>query len=180
MDCSGDSLVTSMLGSTLDTLSAPVLAFRRISNNFYVDVDSVRYVSLFSRRIEKVLSRCFAHLEICTLFLRRFVADWWFDGDGHFCCIFAAFFGLLFGVEPPGRCTGTGPCIICLSDLHRHGAFVAMHIPSRNAVSKNNNNHNNHNETEMLCQHRDHISLIVTKTTTTTTTTTTRRHLSQL
>ena len=45
-----------MLGSTLDTLSAPVLAFRQISHTFYVDVDSVRYVSLFSRRIEKVLS----------------------------------------------------------------------------------------------------------------------------
>ena len=59
----GDDFVRrAMLGSTLDTLSAPVLAFRRISHNFYVDVDSVRCVSLFSRRIEKVLSRCFARV----------------------------------------------------------------------------------------------------------------------
>ena len=31
------------------------------------------------------LLRC-SHLETCALFLRRVVADWWFDGDGHFCC----------------------------------------------------------------------------------------------
>ena len=35
----GDDFVRgAMLGSTLDTLSAPVLAFGRISHNFYVDV----------------------------------------------------------------------------------------------------------------------------------------------
>ena len=104
LDSSGDDFVRgAMLGSILDTLSAPVLAFGRISHNFYVDVDSVRYVSLFSRGIERCsvdaspefLLRC-PHLEICTLILRRFVADWWFDGDGHFCCIFSAFFDLLF------------------------------------------------------------------------------------
>ena len=51
LDSSGDDFVRdAMLGSTLDTLSAPVLAFRRISHNFYVDVASVRYFSLFSRR----------------------------------------------------------------------------------------------------------------------------------
>ena len=58
-----------MLGSTLDTSSAPVLAFRRISHNFYVDVGSVRYFSLFSRRIEKVLSRCFARVRVALLAL---------------------------------------------------------------------------------------------------------------
>ena len=45
LDSSGDDFVRgAMLGSTLDTLSAPVLAFRRIWHNFYVDVDSVRRV----------------------------------------------------------------------------------------------------------------------------------------
>ena len=70
----------------------------------------------------------------------HFYVDSWLTGglmvDGHFCCIFVASFGLLFGVEPPGQCTGTGPCIISLSDLHRRGAFVAIHIPSRKAVSE--------------------------------------------
>ena len=81
-----------VLGSTVDTCSTSVFGFGRISHNFHANVDSARYFSLFSRRIEKVLSRCFARvraaqlaLGIRTLFLRRFVADWWFDGDGHFC-----------------------------------------------------------------------------------------------
>ena len=70
MDSSGDDFVRgAMLGSTLDTLSAPVLAFRRISHNFYVDVDSVRYVSLFSRRTEKVLTRCFDRVLVALLAL---------------------------------------------------------------------------------------------------------------
>ena len=47
LDSSGDD-------STSDTLFALVLAIRRISHNFYVDVDSVRYFSLFSRRMEEV------------------------------------------------------------------------------------------------------------------------------
>ena len=62
-------LLEMILFWTLDTLSAPVLAFRRISQNFYVDVDSVRYVSLFSRRMEQVLSRCFARVLVALLAL---------------------------------------------------------------------------------------------------------------
>ena len=63
LDSSRDDFVRgAMRGSILDTLSAPVLAFRRISHNFYVDVDSVRYVSLFSRGIGEVLSRCFTRV----------------------------------------------------------------------------------------------------------------------
>ena len=70
LDSSGVDFVRgAMFGSTLDTLSAPVLALRRISHNFYVDVDSVRYFSLFSRRIEKVLSRCFARVLVALLAL---------------------------------------------------------------------------------------------------------------
>ena len=69
-------------------------------------------------------------LGIWTLFPRRFVADWWFDGDGHFCSIFAAFSGSSSELSLPGQCTGTGPCIICLSDLHRRGADVLATRPS--------------------------------------------------
>ena len=35
-----------------------------------------------------------------------------------------------------GQCISTGPCIISLSDLHRRGAFVVIHIPSRKVCLK--------------------------------------------
>ena len=67
-----------MLGSAVNTCSASVFGFGRISHNFYVDVDPARYFSLFSRRTEKVLSRCSARVRVAlfalgiwTLFLRR-------------------------------------------------------------------------------------------------------------
>ena len=83
------------------------LALDEFRTIFYVDVDSARSFSLFSRRIEKVLSRCFDRVRAAllalgfwTLFLRRFVAAWWFEGDGHFCCIFAAFSGSSSELSP--------------------------------------------------------------------------------
>ena len=52
----GSARDSKLAKSGVDTLSVPVLSFRRISHKFHVDVDSVRYFSLFSRKIEKVLS----------------------------------------------------------------------------------------------------------------------------
>ena len=59
------------------------------------------------------------------------------DDFGYVCSIFAAFFGLFFGVEPPGQCTGTGPCIISSRDcgLHRH-VVVDIHIEHQGTRQK--------------------------------------------
>ena len=47
--------------------------------------------------------------------------------DDRGCSIFER----LFGVGPQGQCTGTGPCMISLSDLLCRGAFVVIRLPSR-------------------------------------------------
>ena len=108
----------------LDTLSAPVF--------FWTNFTQFRR----RRGLGEVLLRC-SHLETCTLFLRRFVADWWFDGCGHFCCISQHFFGLLFGVEPLGQCIGTGPCIMSLSDWsHRIVSSCGCTFTAASCISR--------------------------------------------
>ena len=59
------------------------------------------------------------------------------DDDAHVCFIFAASFGPLFGVEPPGQCTGTGPCIICLSDSLQRWSFVVIHTTTTTTTTTN-------------------------------------------
>ena len=93
----------------------------------------LQYLSPFSRRKFTVFF---------TLWKsgHHFNDDPWLTVGVTILGIFAAFlqhlFGLFFGIEPPGQCTGTGPCIICLSDFHRRGAFVVMHTPSRKPESE--------------------------------------------
>ena len=67
-------------------------------------MDSARYLSLFSRRMEKVLSRGFARVRVSLLALgilpRRFMADWWFDGDRFFAAFWQHFSGSSSELSP--------------------------------------------------------------------------------
>ena len=77
-----------------------------------------------------VLSRCFSLWSFRASHTWKSVADSGCDGG-----IFAAFsqhFELIPWVSAQALAHGK----ICLSDLHRHGAFVAIHIPSRKHVSE--------------------------------------------
>ena len=66
-----------------------------------------------------VLSRCFSSLSLGAL-LALGTLETLFMASSWLICV---------GVGV--KCTGTGPCIISLSDFHRRGAFVIIRIPSR-------------------------------------------------
>ena len=139
LDFRGDA-TGAILGSTVDTCSAS--ASRGSLTNFtYFPLCG----GLVSCSIVAVLTQngevCPADAPVYGFFRAAHawkcghsvtIRGWQWCGDlGHFCCNVAAFFGLFFGVELPGQCTGTGPCVISLSDLYRRGAYVVTHIPSR-------------------------------------------------
>ena len=126
----------AILGSTEDTCSA---SMDLCTNSSYPAV-----LSPFSRRTEKcaqLMLQFTVFLALLThgnqdIISATIVADSGCDDFWAFLLYFEAFFGLLFGVEPPGQCTGTGPCFTSLSDLHRRGAFVEKNDETRKKNEK--------------------------------------------
>ena len=65
-----------------------------------------------------------------------FCDDPWLAVGVTILAIFAVFLKHFSGSSSEGQCTGTGPCVIGLSDLHRRGPFVVVHTPSRKPESE--------------------------------------------